>query len=297
MSDRDPRPAPDPDAPRDDRDPGLGVPADRDDVGREPSEAEFAVWDPGYVPPDPDEPPPVEIWRAVGDVTPWGTLLVLFPCAALFLLLAWRRAAGGDDGLYVFGANATQLPPGQTWWRLLASTFLHSGPAHLFFNASTLLIFGPAVERLYTRHAFWIVYAAGGAIASLASLAWRDVHDGAASYSVGASGAIFALAGALLVGAFRLRQRLAVGRARSLGAAILYLAGTGLANGFTQHGTDNAAHAAGMAGGALVAALLGLHPRLGGRGAGALTRVAAVLCVLALAASLAMGLHSGLRTP
>lgn len=263
----------------------------------EPTSEEFAVWDPGYVPPDPDEPPPVELWRAVGGVTPWGTMLVLFPCAAMFLLLAWRHALGGDDSLYVWGANATHLDAAGTSWRLLASTFLHSGTAHLFFNATTLLIFGPAVERLFTRHAFWIVYTVGGALASLASLGWRDLRSAGASYSVGASGAIFALAGALLVAAFRLRKRLAVGRARSLGAAILYLAGTGFAAGFAQHGTDNAAHAGGMVSGALIGAVLSLHPRLGGRGAGGATRIAAIVCGLALAASLAVAVRFGLRMP
>jgi membrane associated rhomboid family serine protease len=224
----------------------------------------------GYLPPDPDEAPPIELWRAVGDMQPWGTLLVLFPCAAMFLLLAARHALGEGDALAQWGANATGLMPLDSAWRLLASTFLHSGTAHLFFNATTLLIFGPAVERVYTRWAYWIVYAAGGMLASLASLAWRSAHGSDFSYSVGASGAIFALGGALIVGAIRLRHRLAVGRARSLGAAVL-------------------------AGGALFGMLLGLNPRLGGRGAGAIARVLGVLAVLALASSLALGIRSGLN--
>ncbi len=249
---------------------------------------------PGYVPPDPDEPPPVELWRAVGDVQPWGTMLVLFPCAVMFLLMAARGALGDRDALLAWGANATQLSPGDTAWRLLASTFLHSGPGHLFFNATTLLIFGPAVERVFTRPGFWLVYGTGGALASLASLAWRGAHTSELSLSVGASGAIFALGGALMVGAFRLRERLAVGRARSLAAAVLYLAGTGFAAGFARHGTDNAAHLAGLVSGALLASVLGLSPRLGGRGAGRLTRIGAVLTVIALALSLTIAIRSGL---
>jgi rhomboid protease GluP len=259
----------------------------------EPPPLEAPEFDPGYVPPDPDEPPPVELWRAVGDVLPWGTLLVLFPCAVMFLLLAARHALGDGDSLLAWGANAAHLPPLESAWRLLASTFLHAGPGHLFFNATTLIIFGPAVERVFTRWGFWIVYAAGGAVASSASLLWRDAHGSGASFSVGASGAIFALGGALMVGAFRLRHRLAVGRARSLAAAVLYLAGTGFAEGFTHNGTDNIAHAAGLASGALIAMGLGVSPRLGGRGAGALTRGLAVLAVLALAVSLACGIRSG----
>jgi len=246
------------------------------------------------VPPDPDEPPPVELWNTVGDVRPWATLLVLCACSTLFLLLAGRHALSGDDSLLEWGANATGMPAADTAWRLLASTFLHSGPAHLFFNATTLLIFGPAVERLFTRWGFWITYGAGGVCASLASLAWRGAHKPGFSYSVGASGAIFALGGALIVAAWRLRHRLAVGRARSLAAAVIYLAGTGFAAGFTKNGTDNIAHAAGLASGAAIAALMNFDPRLGGKGAGWLTRSAGFLALLALAGSLAWAVLSGL---
>jgi hypothetical protein len=77
---------------------------------------------------------------------------------------------------------------------------------------------------------------------------------------------------------------------------VLYLAGTGFAAGFTRNGTDNIAHAAGLASGALVAVVLGVNPRLGGRGANVLTRGLGVLAVLALALSLAWGIRSGLAS-
>ena len=268
-----------------------------DGASQEPSEAEFAVWDPDFVPPDPSEPPPIDLWRAVGDVQPWATLLVLFACSAMFLLLAARHALGENDWLIAWGANTTHLPPRESAWRLLASTFLHAGPAHLFFNATTLIIFGPAVERIFTRWGFAIVYAGGGAIASLASLVWRSAHIAGTSYGVGASGAIFGLGGALVVAAWRLRQRLAVGRARSLAAAVVYLAGTGFAAGFTRNGTDNVAHAAGLATGALLGALLPFDARLGGPGPAMPTRAAGALAAAALGISLAIALAQGLRIP
>jgi len=49
--------------------------------------------------------------------------------------------------------------------------------------------------------------------------------------------------------------------------------------------------------GALVGALLGLNPRLGGNGAGLIARVLGTLAVLALAASLAIGIHTGFTRP
>jgi len=168
--------------------------------------------------------------------------------------------------------------------------------AHAFFNAVSMLVFGPAVERIFTRWGFWVVYAAGGALASLASLAWRaERHDVGLSISVGASGAIFALGGALLVSAWRVRHRLAPGRARAMGGALLFLLGQGLAAGFTRHATDNAAHAAGLAAGALLGALIPLSPRLGGPATGSAMRALGTIAALALAISLALAVRGGLR--
>jgi len=247
----------------------------------------------GYVPPDPDERPPVDLWASVGGVRPWGTLLMLLAWGVMFLLAGASGALSAPRGLFEWGASATGLSWGDGAWRLLASTFLHAGGTHLFFNATSLLVVAPAVERIFTRPRFWLVYAAGGAFASLASLAWRSAHGGA-SLSVGGSGAIFALGGALLVATVRLRRALAPTRARALAAALLYLLAPGFAAGYARPGTDNVAHAAGLACGALLGALLPLDPRLGGREPGAAMRAAAVLCVLALAAALARAVSGGL---
>jgi len=247
----------------------------------------------GWVPPDPDEAPPVDLWTAVGDVRPWGTLLLLLSWGAVFALTAATGALAVPRGLLAWGANATELPWRENAWRLLASTFLHAGAAHVFFNATSLLVTGQAVERIFTRARFWLVYAAGGAAASLASLAWRTAREGA-SLSVGGSGAVFALGGALLVAAVRLRRRLAPTRSRALAAALLYLLAPGFAAGYAKPGTDNVAHAAGLACGALLGALLPLDPRLGGKAPGAAMRAAAVISALLLAASLALAVSGGL---
>lgn len=261
-----------------------------------PAGPEDTDFEPGYVPPDPDEPPPVELWSAVGDIRPWGTALLLLSWAAVFAVIAFRRQIGDPQTLLAWGASAPGFDAFDTAWRLLASTFVHAGFAHVFFNTISMLIFGPAVERILTRWGFWVVYAAGGATASLASLAWRaSRHGPGLSISVGASGAIFALGGALLVCAFRVRHRLAPGRARAMGGALLFLIGQGLAAGFTQNATDNAAHAAGVAAGALLGTLIPLSPRLGGPASRPVLQVLGTIAVLALVASLALAVRGGLR--
>ena len=112
--------------------------------------------------------------------------------------------------------------------------------------------------------------------------------------AVGGSGAIFALGGALLIAAFRLRHWLAPGRARALAAALLFLIMPGLAAGFTRHGTDNAAHAAGLVAGAAFGALIPLTARLGGPRTGFGIRALGTAAALALALSLALALRNGL---
>ena len=252
-------------------------------------------FEPGFLPPDPDEAPPFELWAAVGDIPPWGTALLLLSWVAVFAAVAVRREIGNAQALFAWGASAPGLDAFDTAWRLLASTFVHAGVAHIFFNATSMLIFGPAVERIFTRWGFWVIYAGGGAAASLASLVWRaGRHDPGLSISVGASGAIFALGGALLVSAYRVRQRLAPGRARALGGALLFLLGQGLAAGLTEHATDNAAHAAGLVAGAVLGAMIPLSPRLGGPASGPVVRVLGTIAALALAVSLALGVRGGL---
>jgi membrane associated rhomboid family serine protease len=263
----------------------------------DPPDATHSDFERGYVPPDPDEPPPVELWSAVGDIPPWGTALLLLSWSVVFALVAWRGEIGDARALFAWGASAPGLDAGETAWRLLASTFVHAGLAHVFFNAATLLIFGPAVEGIFTRWGFAIIYGTGGALASLASLLWRAERSGAGlSVSVGGSGALFALGGALLVSAWRVRHRLAPGRARAMGAALIFLIGQGLAAGFTRNATDNAAHAGGLLAGALLGALIPMSPRLGGPVPGVALRIFGTAAAVALAASLALAVRGGLSS-
>jgi membrane associated rhomboid family serine protease len=244
--------------------PGVTSPEDErrtpeSDRGGEPA---GSPGEPDFSPdPDPGEPPPLDLGSTVGDVPPWGSVLVLFACGFAFAAQAWLGQVGDTLSLIAWGANVTGMPPADTAWRWLASIFLHGGAVHLMWNALNLLMFGAAIEALFARPAFWIVFAGGGAFASAASLFVRDLRGGA-SLSVGASGAIFALAGALIVSAVRLRKRLARGRARALGAAMLFLVATSLAGGAGSLTTDHVAHGAGLLAGFAFGAVLPLSGRL-----------------------------------
>jgi rhomboid protease GluP len=249
----------------------------------------------GYVPPDPEEPPPVELGR-VGDVLPWSTSSVLLAWALVFFWFASRAQMELSQAYLAWGANVDGRPPGETAWRLLASTFLHAGAAHVGMNAVSLLLFGSSVEAVFSRSAFWIVYAFGGAAASAGSLAWHAWrHPGTMRMSVGGSGAIFALGGALLASAIRLRGRLAVGRARALAAGALFLLTQSLVAGFSHLGTDNAAHASGLLAGFAIGAMLPVSERLGGGRTPAVVAVTGGLAAAAALVAFAFALVSGVR--
>lgn len=248
----------------------------------------------GYIPPDPEEPKPLDLWAQVGDVLPWGTMLLLLSWASMYLALGIHGALTESEAMFAWGASATMLPLGPTAWRALASTFLHAGAAHLFFNAVTLLVLGPAVERIFARWGFWIVFVLGGFVASFVSVTARDAFTSGQSLSVGGSGALFALGGSLLVVIWRLRHRLPVARSRALTASLLYLIAPGFAAGWTHPGTDNFAHAGGLLAGLVLGAILPTDARLEGRGPGTALKAIAFVCVLALAASLVMAVRSGL---
>ena len=253
--------------------------------------------EPDFLTPDPDEEPPVSLGSAVGDVPPFATVLLLLACGVVFAAQAVRGEVGSREALIAWGGNVRGAQGLEAAWRLLASTFLHGGALHLLLNSISLLIYGSAVEAIFSSGAVAVVWVIGGALASEASLLWRESQGATGSLSVGASGAIFALAGAVIAAAVRLRGKLAPGRARALAGASLFLVVQSLSAGVVEHSTDNAAHAAGLLSGAAVGAILPLAARLVGRPAGAIARIAGVLAALVLAVVYAGVLREGLRAP
>ena len=96
-----------------------------------------------------------------------------------------------------WGANQGALTIGHEWWRLVTSMFLHGGLVHLAVNMVSLLYLGRVAHFRFGPGAFLLSYFVGGIAGSLLSLAVN-----ANRVSIGASGAIFGLAGALFASTF-----------------------------------------------------------------------------------------------
>lgn len=77
-------------------------------------------------------------------------------------------------------------------WRLLTAMFLHGSLNHIFFNMFGLFIFGPILEERIGAKRFLFLYLVAGLIASVAAALMYPS-------SLGASGAIFGMLGALIV--------------------------------------------------------------------------------------------------
>ncbi|MCL9805488.1 rhomboid family intramembrane serine protease [Flavobacterium amniphilum] len=101
-------------------------------------------------------------------------------------------SANGTD-LLEWGANRRQETTSGEWWRLFTSMFLHGGIMHLIMNITALVLASIFIEPILGRKKYFIIYIIAGLCGSLASIMWYPN-----TISVGASGAIFGLFGAIL---------------------------------------------------------------------------------------------------
>lgn len=87
------------------------------------------------------------------------------------------------------------------YWQLLTSAFTHVEIWHIAFNMLALYVLGPQLEQMVGRIRFLALYLLSGLVGSLL-VYWLSPVDGS---TLGASGAVFGLMGALLVVAHKVR--------------------------------------------------------------------------------------------
>ncbi|MGA2020051.1 MAG: rhomboid family intramembrane serine protease [Candidatus Sulfotelmatobacter sp.] len=195
-------------------------------------------------------------WVRRGESTISLTQIIFGINAAVFLGMALSGSTimeFSTQETILWGANWGPLTLSGEWWRLLTCVFVHGGIIHIAFNMWCLWNLGALSESLYGRWVYASVYLLCGIGASLASIAW---HPG--TPSVGASGAIFGLAGALIaafkLGEFSVPRSALSGTLRSLAMFVIY----NLIFGQVIGTTDNAAHVGGLVTGLILGALIAL---------------------------------------
>lgn len=169
----------------------------------------------------------------------------------VFLISAWISKNIFNIDIYtliIMGAKVNSLIDKGQVWRLITCAFLHGGLIHIFFNMYALKILGPEIEYVYGKVKYLVIYLLSAIAASIFSYIF-----GPQSVSVGASGAIFGLFGAMLI--FGIKHRKQMGKAYMMN--ILQVIFVNVIIGISSSNIDNAAHFGGLIVGALIALLLG----------------------------------------
>ena len=135
------------------------------------------------------------------------------------------------------------------YYRLVTSCFLHGSIIHLFFNSYALYVIGSQIENFFGRIKYLIIFLVSGILGNLFSMIFNGNIP-----SIGASGAIFGLMGALLYFGYHYRVYLGTVLKNQLIPIILL----NLALGFILNGVDNFAHIGGLIGGIMISSSLGV---------------------------------------
>ena len=165
---------------------------------------------------------------------------------------AWMKEAGCFGVVYLLYDNE--------WYRLISSAFLHADVEHLVNNMILLYFSGDIVERSLGKIRFLLLYLIAAVSGNLLSAAY-ELSTGSFYDSIGASGAVFGLTGALLFLVILKRRSAAhISLQRMLvSVALSFYAG------FSDSSVNNAAHLGGLVTGFILAFVLSMIPTFGKR--------------------------------
>ena len=184
-------------------------------------------------------------WVRQGTIGASLTQVLLGVNVAVFLLaLAFPVI---DD----LGVNYGPYTLAGQWWRLATYMFLHGGFLHIAFNMWCLWDLGALCESLYGRATFAAVYLITGVAGGVASVGWRPLGA-----TVGASGAIFGLAGALVASFYLGEFSLPRDAIRATLKRLAFFVVINVVLSGVIPGVDNACHIGGLLGGMILGALI-----------------------------------------
>lgn len=173
------------------------------------------------------------------------TYIIMAICILMFVITILT-----NFNLLYWGANFGEEVKNGGYYRLITSIFLHANFIHLFVNMYSLNILGKELENIVGRYKFIYIFMLSGLCGSLLSI----LINGNATFSVGASGAIFGLGSALIYFGYQYRLYLN----KMLYSQLIPVLGINIIIGFMLTGIDNAAHIGGLIGGYLAASFVGI---------------------------------------
>lgn len=136
------------------------------------------------------------------------------------------------DTLVRFGATASPLIQQGQWWRLITGTFVHVTILHIALNMWCLWNLGLFGEPLLGKRGLVAVYLLTGTAGMMLSYAW-SLFTGQIVLVAGASGAVFGIAGILIVLLSNRKLSLPWDELRSLRRQVIFFAVANLVIGMT----------------------------------------------------------------
>ena len=184
---------------------------------------------------------------------PWITIIIIAINIIMYGITAYLSVISNGsilnsdtNVLVLLGAKVNDLINQGQYYRLVTCMFLHGGIVHVAVNMYSLYAIGPMVESVYGKIKYLAIYFISGICASLFSYVFST------SISIGASGAIFGLLGAVLIFAITSKGKTGSAFIKSI-LSVIFI---NIFIGATMPGIDNFAHLGGLFGGMLVAFLV-----------------------------------------
>lgn len=181
--------------------------------------------------------------------TPKKVIITYVLIGILVLIYLFGLFTRNSDSLInMFAVYGPYIRRYHEYYRLITGTFLHADIFHLLSNCYALYIIGSQVESFYGKNKFLLIYFFSAITGSLLSITLSN------NASIGASGAIFGLMGAILY--FGYYYRVYIGATWK--QSILPVIALNLIIGFVIPGIDYFGHIGGLIGGVLISMALGL---------------------------------------
>lgn len=178
-------------------------------------------------------------------------LFLVIVNVAVFVVMSFLGDT--EDAYFIVshgGCYSPAVVAGKEYYRLFTGMFLHFGLEHMFYNMLMLLFLGDTLEKTAGKLRYLLIYLIGGLGGNIASVIYEWKRE---EYwvSAGASGAIFAVIGALACVVILNKGRLQ----DYSGPRLLMMAVLSILQGFTSSGTNYVAHVGGFVVGFLMALL------------------------------------------
>ncbi len=189
-------------------------------------------------------------------MTKWNTTIIIANIL-IYIIIGIISRYKGDERLVWLGAIYwPTIVYSNEFYRLLTYMFLHSNISHLANNMLVLFFLGDNLERAVGKWRFLLMYFGSGIIAGIVSMSYNMFNEFNV-ISIGASGAIFGVVGAMVNIIIRNKGRLENISTRQMVLFVVF----SLYGGLTSQGIDNAAHIGGLISGFLIAAVIYRTPK------------------------------------